>query len=231
MVVPIFGECTYIIYVDVCVIKTRQNIFHDWLSTVRWAFKSHRKTCIFVFTKRCNNGTQILIFFVKLKGIVLNTNLRSRFAKNLYHEGFLKKSNMIGKGYYLYVMTLLSWHKSLIKCTNHPFWNDEARWGPFTFLCWGQGHQSQQDDLVHVWKCPSAHKGLHKVVNEWVLHWVLSLCIPSGMDKLQVFHWTSYCSPVALKEDLFLLCIKVCQFVYNINDIGPFIFSIKYLVE
>jgi hypothetical protein len=49
---------------------------HGWLSAVSRAFKSHQDSQVLVFTKWCDNGTEILTFLVKLKHIVLHTNVK-----------------------------------------------------------------------------------------------------------------------------------------------------------
>ena len=82
--VPIFGKFTYIINVDARIFDARQYALHNCLSNVEKAFESHQESCILVLGKQRNDGAEILTFFVKLKGIVLHTDVKfSAYVKYL----------------------------------------------------------------------------------------------------------------------------------------------------
>ncbi len=53
-----------------------QYIFHNCLSNVWRAFESHQESQVLVFTKWCDDGTGVLTFIVKLKCVVLHTNVK-----------------------------------------------------------------------------------------------------------------------------------------------------------
>ena len=50
--------------------------FHNCLSNIWRAIESHRESEVLVFTKWCDDGTGVLTFVVKLKHIVLHTNVK-----------------------------------------------------------------------------------------------------------------------------------------------------------
>ncbi len=50
------------------------------------AFESHWESQVLAFTKWCNDGMGVLTFAVKLKGIVLHTNIK--FSENLIPRTF-----------------------------------------------------------------------------------------------------------------------------------------------
>jgi hypothetical protein len=81
MVISVIGKCTYVINVDVHLFNAGQCAFHNGLSNVGRAFESHWESCILVIAKQQNDGGEVLSFFVKLKGIVLHTNVK--FSKKL----------------------------------------------------------------------------------------------------------------------------------------------------
>jgi hypothetical protein len=68
-----------------------------------------------VFTKWCDDGMGVLTFVVKLKCIVLHTNVK--FSKKLVPRMLVQMSVIIGNGYCLRLMTLFSWHELLIQRT------------------------------------------------------------------------------------------------------------------
>jgi hypothetical protein len=80
--------------------------FHNCLSNVWRAFEPHRESQVLVFTKRCDDGTGVLTFVVKLKCIVLHTIVK--FSEKLYPEHLRKTSVIVGNGYCLRFMTLFS---------------------------------------------------------------------------------------------------------------------------
>jgi hypothetical protein len=48
-----------------------------WLLSNVWrAFESHQESRELVFTKWCDNGTEVLTFFVKVKRVVLHANIK-----------------------------------------------------------------------------------------------------------------------------------------------------------
>ncbi len=56
------------------------------------AFESHQESQVLVFTKWCDNGMGVLTFVVKLKRIILHTNVS---VKNLYPEHLRKMSGLL----------------------------------------------------------------------------------------------------------------------------------------
>jgi hypothetical protein len=50
--------------------------FHSCLSNVWRALEFHRESQVLVFTKWCDDGTRVFTFAVKLKLIVLHTNVK-----------------------------------------------------------------------------------------------------------------------------------------------------------
>jgi hypothetical protein len=76
MGVPIVGESTNIIDVNVGIFNVLQYILHSCLSNVWRAFESHQESQVLIFAKWRNNGTEILTFFIKFKRIVLHTNVK-----------------------------------------------------------------------------------------------------------------------------------------------------------
>ncbi len=89
--------------------------FHNCLSNVWRAFEPHQESQVLVFTKWCDDGTGVLTFVVKLKHIVLHTNIK--FSKKHVLERLCRMSMIIGNGYCLHPMTLFSWHELLIQHT------------------------------------------------------------------------------------------------------------------
>jgi hypothetical protein len=85
------------------------------LSNVWRAFESHQESQVLVFIEWCDDGTGVLTFVVKLKCIVLHTNLN--LSEKLYPDHLRKTSVIIGNGYCLCLMTLFSWHELLIQRT------------------------------------------------------------------------------------------------------------------
>ncbi len=60
--------------------------FHNCLSNIWRAIESHRESEVLVFTKWCDDGTGVLTFVVKLKHIVLHTNVK--FSEKLVPRTF-----------------------------------------------------------------------------------------------------------------------------------------------
>ncbi len=56
------------------------------MSNVWRAFESHRESQVLVFTKWCDDGTEVLTFVVKLKCIVLHTIVK--FSEKLVPRMF-----------------------------------------------------------------------------------------------------------------------------------------------
>ena len=133
MVVPIFGECTYIVNVDFCIFKVAHDILHYWLSDIRGALESHREPQVFVLAKRRNNGTKVRAFFIKLKCIVLHTNIK--FWEKLIAWSLFQNIRYNGQW-------ILPSFNNFVKRTqigNPPysailFRGNECGWSPLTFL-------------------------------------------------------------------------------------------------
>ncbi len=58
---------------------------------------------------------------------------------------------------------------------------------------------------------------------------VVFLWKSNHVDKLQEFHWTSFCFPIALKASLLLMCIYMSEFFHDLSYICIFILGIQNL--
>ncbi len=115
MVVPITGESTDMLNVNVSIFNVWYYIFHNCLSKVWRAFESDWESQVLVFTKWCYNSTEVLTFLVKLKCIVLHTNIK--FCETLVPRALAQNVRDYRQWVLLATSTLFSWHELLIQCT------------------------------------------------------------------------------------------------------------------
>jgi hypothetical protein len=105
--------------------------FHYSLSNVWRAFESHWESRVLVFTKWCDDGMGVLTFVVKLKCIVLPTNVK--FSEKLVPRGFVQNVH----DYWQWIL-LLSFDFVQLMWVADPVYSvvllRDGEWAPFALL-------------------------------------------------------------------------------------------------
>ena len=88
MGVPVTGERSYVVNVNVGIVYATQYILHCCLSKVRGALESHWESCIFVHAKWCAYCAEVLTLVIELKGVILHTDVE--LGEKLVSNAFTK---------------------------------------------------------------------------------------------------------------------------------------------
>ncbi len=106
-----------VINVDICVFKITEDIFHDFLSIIRGAFKTHISLNLpegvaMVHKSFCWSSSSKVWYCIEMSNVV----------RNSYPLCPCKISHMIGSGYCFLLTILFNSHKSLTQHTLSCFW-------------------------------------------------------------------------------------------------------------
>ncbi len=116
---PSDAKGTNIIKVDTSDVNVTYYLLHNMLGKARNTFEVHRELILFVLAKWHDNDTEFLNGFVNLKHIVLHEDVK--FGEILYLDIWSDISVMIGRGYCLHIIALLSGMSNGFVEAAHPF--------------------------------------------------------------------------------------------------------------
>ncbi len=142
--------------------------FHNCLRNVWRAFESHRESQVLVFTKWCDDGTRVLTFVVKLKCIVLHTNVK--FSEKLLPRMFVQNVQDYWKWYCLHLLTLFSWPELLIQRTLLSFFGMVNEDDAYSLSCCGAKTPSPTRWSNSFWKSSNGFEVLGKAQDAQAWH-------------------------------------------------------------